>query len=107
MKLIKKGTKHFLRIELERYEWKYLKDMMKYELPGIKRNNIKYLRNMLSLHIKTVYVMTTAMMLKENGKIKSSAANQLFSDLDKATHNYEKILRKYFRRFSKIPNLKK
>ena len=50
-------------------DWKYLKGFRKYEPPKHVKNMGKYLGKVVSLHIKAIFVMTSALLLEAQKKI--------------------------------------
>jgi len=69
MNLTKKKNNHYLLVKLNAGDWKYLKGFRKYEPPKHVKNMEKYLSKVVSLHIKAIFVMTSALMLEADKKI--------------------------------------
>ena len=101
MKLRKVSNGHYLMIKLNARDRKYVQGFNKYEDTRTIRNTDKFLGDMLALNLKAVYVMQSALILESQGKLGSKIINDAFDELDKSLENYEKVIDRYFRKFSR------
>lgn len=101
MKLRKVGKGHYLMIKLNARDRKYVQGFNKYEDTRTIRNTDKFLGDMLALNLKAVYVMQSALMLESQGKIGSKITGA-FDELDKSLENYENVIDRYFKKFSRL-----
>lgn len=102
MKLRKVGKRHYLMIRLNARDRKYVQGFNKYEDTRTIRNTDKFLGDMLALNLKAVYVMQSALILESQGKLGSKVINDAFDELDKSLENYEKVIDRYFKKFSTL-----
>ncbi len=77
-------------------DWKYLKGFRKYESPKHVVNMEKYLSKVASLHIKAIFVMTSALMLEADKKPTKKKSKSVFRDLDKTLAGFAKIVDRNF-----------
>ena len=101
MKLRKVGKGHYLMIKLNARDRKYVQGFNKYEDTRTIRNTDKFLGDMLALNLKAVYVMQSALILESQGKL-GSKITDAFDELDKSLENYEKVIDRYFKKFSRL-----
>lgn len=102
MKLRKVGKGRYLMIKLNARDRKYVQGFNKYEDTRTIRNTDKFLGDMLVLNLKAVYVMQSALILESQGKLGSKIINDAFNELDKSLENYEKVIDRYFKKFSRL-----
>jgi len=102
MKIRKVGKGHYLMIKLNARDRKYVQGFNEYEDTRTIRNTDKFLGDMLALNLKAVYVMQSALILESQGKLGSKIINDAFDELDKSLENYEKVIDRYFKKFSRL-----
>ncbi|MGB3480460.1 MAG: hypothetical protein WBB67_15030 [bacterium] len=102
MKLRKIGKGYYLMIKLNARDRKYIQGFNKCEDTRTIRNTDKFLGDMLALNLKAVYVMQSALILESQGKLGSKVINDTFDELDKSLENYEKVIDRYFKKFSRL-----
>lgn len=101
MRLRKIGKGHYLMIKLNARNRKYVQGFNKYEDTRSIRNTDKFLGDMLALNLKAVYVMQSALILESQGRL-GSKITDAFDELDKSLENYEKVIDRYFNKFSRL-----
>lgn len=101
MKLRKVGKGYYLMIKLNARDRKYVQGFNKYEDTRTIRNTDKFLGDMLALNLKAVYVMQSALILESQGKL-GSKITDAFDELDKSLKDYEKVIDRHFRKFSRL-----
>ena len=101
MKLRKVSKGHYLMIKLNARDRKYVQGFNKYEDTRTIRNTDKFLGDMLALNLKAVYVMQSALILEYQGKL-GSEITDAFDELDKSLKDYEKVIDRYFKKFSRL-----
>lgn len=101
MKLRKVGKGHYLMIKLNTRDRKYVQGFNKYEDTRTIRNTDKFLGDMLALNLKAVYVMQSASILESQDRL-GSKITDAFDELDKSLENFEKVIDRYFKKFSRL-----
>jgi hypothetical protein len=104
MKFKKASGGNYILIKVNPGDKKYLQAFKRYESAKIVKNTDEYLSEMVTMHIKTILVMTTAKILARDGEISKGNANAVFGRLDKALTSYDRILDKYLVKFGNLLN---
>jgi hypothetical protein len=98
--VIKKSKgKHFLLIELNSGDAKYIKSYVMYEHASMVKKAGNYLKRTIPVHIRAIFVMTAAQMLCEEGRIKQKTYDLVLRDLDKAMTTFNRQVDRYFKKF--------
>ena len=99
--LRKKGKSHYLLIKVDATDREFLEGI-KTSPPRVVKNTDNYLSQMFSISLRSVFVMQTADLLVEEGKIKEKTLDSSLEEMDDALNRYEKTIDKYFEKFADL-----
>jgi len=98
MELTKKKNSTYLLVKLNKADAKYLRNFKKYEHQKHVKDTDKLFRDLMTLHVQSVYVMTYGEMLVQDKIVTNKFMNKVTSELNKPVKQYEKTIKKYMDR---------
>lgn len=107
MKVQKKAGSDYLLVKLNSRDKKYLEGFIESESIKTLKNTDNYFSQMMTVHIKAVYVMQTALALEQEGVISPVVISRVFRELDRTIHGFEDAVNKYFLKFGDLTEASK